>query len=773
MSTNFPTSLDALTNPTATDDVSVVSHSAQHANANDAIEAIQAKLGIDGSAVTTSVDYKLAQLPATYQPLATVLTNTTASFTTAQETKLAGIATGATANSSDATLLARANHTGTQAIATVSGLQTALDGKVDENAAITGATKTKVTYDAKGLVTAGADATTADIAASTNKNYVTDAQLVVIGNTSGTNTGDQTSVTGNAGTATALQTARNINGVAFDGTANITVTAAAGTLSGATLAAGVTASSLTSVGTLTSLTVSDTIQAAAASNYTSILGGVDLNETDPGTSGVQYYAGNLMTFLDGTCRFNLSILKDFRIPSDHMFSWSSQADNFAAADTGLSRNAAGILEINNGTAGTFRDLKARAGTFSGALSATNLSGTNTGDQTSVTGNAGTATALQTARNINGVAFDGTANITVTAAAGTLSGATLAAGVTASSLTSVGTLTSLAVTNGITAATGVFSGAISASNLSGTNTGDQTTITGNAGTATALQTARNINGVAFDGTANITVTSAAGTLTGATLNSGVTASSLTSVGTLTGLTMGGTLAMGTNNITSTGSLGTTGSRLTKGWFTDLEVTNAITGSVTGNAATVTTNANLTGPITSSGNTTSVASQTGTGSTFVMNTSPTLVTPTLGVATATSLNLGNETMSAYRNTTYTPVLAFGGGSTGITYGTQFGRYHRVGSMVTVFIDIILTNKGSSTGNATITLPAGLTSATGGAVVAFASVDSTSGLTGFIAEGLIQNGGTTILLRKQKDGGDSGIDNTHFTNTTVVRLNMSYTV
>jgi hypothetical protein len=69
-------------------------------------------------------------------------------------------------------------------------LQTALDAKVDENTAITGATKTKVTYDQKGLVTAGADATTADIASSTDKRYVTDAQLVVVGNTSGTNTGD-------------------------------------------------------------------------------------------------------------------------------------------------------------------------------------------------------------------------------------------------------------------------------------------------------------------------------------------------------------------------------------------------------------------------------------------------------------------------------------------------------------------------------------------------------------------------------------------------------
>lgn len=72
-----------------------------------------------------------------------------------------------------------------------SATQTALDGKVDENAPITWATKTKVTYDAKGLVTGGADATTADIAPSTNRNYVTDAEQTVIGNTSGTNTGDQ------------------------------------------------------------------------------------------------------------------------------------------------------------------------------------------------------------------------------------------------------------------------------------------------------------------------------------------------------------------------------------------------------------------------------------------------------------------------------------------------------------------------------------------------------------------------------------------------------
>jgi hypothetical protein len=63
---------------------------------------------------------------------------------------------------------------------------------VQKNSAITGATKTKITYDSKGLVTAGADATTADIADSSNKRYVTDANLTVIGNTSNTNTGDET-----------------------------------------------------------------------------------------------------------------------------------------------------------------------------------------------------------------------------------------------------------------------------------------------------------------------------------------------------------------------------------------------------------------------------------------------------------------------------------------------------------------------------------------------------------------------------------------------------
>ena len=54
--------------------------------------------------------------------------------------------------------------------------------------------------------------------------------------------------------------------------------------------------------------------------------------------------------------------------------------------------------------------------------------------------------------------------------------------------------------------------------------------------------------------------------------------------------GGTLALGANNLTMTGSLGATGARLTKGWFTDLEVTNSIAGSITGSAASATSATN---------------------------------------------------------------------------------------------------------------------------------------------------------------------------------------
>lgn len=159
-------------------------------------------------------------------------------------------------------------------------------------------------------------------------------------------------------------------------------------------------------------------------------------------------------------------------------------------------------------------------------------------------------------------------------------------------TGVGTLTGLVKGNGTSAFSAVttsagIAGAISDETGSGAlvfgtspafttpNIGSATgSITGNAGTATALQNARTINGTSFDGTGNITVTAAAGTLTGTTLNSTVVTSSLTSVGTIsTGVWSGTAIAVnkgGTGQTTYTdGQLligNTTGNTLAKATLT---------------------------------------------------------------------------------------------------------------------------------------------------------------------------------------------------------------
>ena len=106
------------------------------------------------------------------------------------------------------------------------------------------------------------------------------------------------------------------------------------------------------------------------------------------------------------------------------------------------------------------------------------SGTNTGDQTTVSGNAGTATKLATTRALqvtlsetDSANFDGSAAVTDIGVTGTL-----AVGNGGTGLTSISTLLNSNVTS----------------------------VSGNAGTATALATARDIAGVAFDGTGDISL-----------------------------------------------------------------------------------------------------------------------------------------------------------------------------------------------------------------------------------------------------------------------------
>ena len=76
------------------------------------------------------------------------------------------------------------------------------------------------------------------------------------------------------------------------------------------------------------------------------------------------------------------------------------------------------------------------------------------------------------------------------------------------------------------------------------------ISGNAGTASRLAQAVSINGTAFDGSANVTVTADANTLTNTTLNDSVVNSSLTQVGTLTALEVSGEVTVAANIVVPT-------------------------------------------------------------------------------------------------------------------------------------------------------------------------------------------------------------------------------
>jgi hypothetical protein len=127
----------------------------------------------------------------------------------------------------------------------------------------------------------------------------------------------------------------------------------------------------------------------------------------------------------------------------------------------------------------------------------------------------------------------------------------------------------------------------------------------------------------------------------------TAGAVSVPGTLESASLAGT---GTRLVTSTtaGLFGNATTIAGANTWSDVQTfSSTIVGNISGNAATVTTNANLTGPITSVGNVTSVASQTGTGSTFAMSVSPAFTGTVTGVNSSWSGTLNVTGIGTFLN------------------------------------------------------------------------------------------------------------------------------
>ena len=124
---------------------------------------------------------------------------------------------------------------------------------------------------------------------------------------------------------------------------------------------------------------------------------------------------------------------------------------------------------------------------------------------------------------------------------------------------------------------------------------------------------------------------------------------------------------------------------------------------------------------------------------------------------------------RKGTFTPVLQFGGGSTGITYTTQLGTFTRIGNVVTFQTNITLSAKGSSTGAAAIT---GLPYASAG-ITPCAIAASVLTYAGQVAA-VIGTGGTQLNLRSfATTAGSVDLTDTAFANTTFIQVSGSYLV
>jgi hypothetical protein len=136
--------------------------------------------------------------------------------------------------------------------------------------------------------------------------------------------------------------------------------------------------------------------------------------------------------------------------------------------------------------------------------------------------------------------------------------------------------------------------------------------------------------------------------------------------------------------------------------------------------------------------------------------------------------SELLADYEEGTWTPVLAFGGGTTGITYTSRDATYTKVGRLVRITCKIVLSNKGSSTGDATIT---GLPFSSGADSFSNNIIDTISAMANLTAGGAIFGGlgesDSTIYLLVYGTVNRATINQTYFQNTSQFSLDLTYSV
>lgn len=120
-------------------------------------------------------------------------------------------------------------------------------------------------------------------------------------------------------------------------------------------------------------------------------------------------------------------------------------------------------------------------------------------------------------------------------------------------------------------------------------------------------------------------------------------------------------------------------------------------------------------------------------------------------------------------FTPVLNFGGSSAGVTYTTQSGARTRVGNLVTVEINLVLTSNGTGTGTATIT---GLPFAPALSVVGLVDPNAGFTLTGSPLA-VIGAGSTTLTLVQTSGTGRTALTEANISDTADMRISVTYRI